>query len=363
MRVTLILLVLALPALASEDPEVRTPRLLWKTPLRSNSFGGGAVADVDGDGRLEIAFATYFGDSAVRVVNGEDGSPVWTWQGVNECLDASVRFVDLDGDGKLELVVPVSNSSHVHAFDAATGKLRWTYKAGHGECIDTPPLIDDVTGDGDLEVVVGTFKGKLHVMRGKDGKGLRTFRVAPGTVQSGATLMDLDGDGVRDFVAANFRGDHKVHAISGKDGASLWTVQTGNHMYHGCSTGDLDGDGVPDLTIGSYDGCVYAIRAKDGHVLWRVATGDTYIMSPTVHVDLDGDGKQEVVSVSQRVTAIDATGEVRWQSPVVSARSHLGAVRGASVADLDGDGGPDLAVVAQNGLFRVFRGTDGKVIY
>ena len=239
------------PAASQPSGTEGTLRVLWTRPLKSNSFGGAAVADVDGDGRPDIAFATYFGDSSVHVLSGVDGRPLWTWRGDNECLDASLRFTDLDGDGKLELVVPVSNTGRVLAFDAATGKLIWERRLDAGECIDTPPCIADADGDGQPDVIVGTFKGKLHVIRGRDGELLRSLPIAPGAVQSCPIVMDLNGDGIADFVAANFRGDHCLHAVSGKDGKPLWKVQTGSDIYHGPSAGGHGGQGEPHMGIGA----------------------------------------------------------------------------------------------------------------
>lgn len=347
----------------ASQPAVQTPRLLWRTPLKSNSFGGAAVADVDGDGRLEVAFATYFGDSAAYVLCGGDGREVWKYQGGEECLDASLRFSDVNGDGKLELVVPVSNTSLLLAFDAASGKQLWKYEAGFGECTDTPPAIVDVDGDGKPEIVIGTFKGNLHVVRGSDGSAVRKLKVAPGAVQSCPLVLDLNGDGVMDFVAANFRGDHRVHAVDGKTGEELWFVQAGDHMYHGPSLGDLDGDGRPELAIGSYDGKIRAFRAVDGKVLWTVAPGDRYFMSPTVMADVDGDGKPEVLAASQRITAIRGDGSTLWSVPADESNGLESVTRGVSVADLDGDGGPDLAYLNSKGLFRVLRGRDGARLY
>jgi outer membrane protein assembly factor BamB len=353
----------------------RELRVLWHVPLRSTSFGGAAAADVDGDGRLEVAFATYFGDSAVRVLNGEDGSELWRYQGggastQGECLDASLRFTDLDGDGALELVVPVSNSSLVLAFNARDGTQRWSYQAGQGECIDTPPAIVDVDGDGAPEITVGTFKGKLHVVRAS-GAGLRTLQVAGpnAAIQSGPAILDLDGDGVLDFVCADFNGEQRVRAVSGvapEGGArprELWRLEVGQAMYHGCSQADLDGDGRPELVIAAYDGQVYALRAKDGAVLWSARPGETYIMAPTSIGDLDGDGRPEVVATSKRVTALRADGTVLWSVAPALPAGAWGITRGVALADMDGDGGLDCVFTNGAGMLRVLRGKDGAQLY
>src|SRR5262245_66429877 len=78
-------------------PTVRKPRLMWSVSIKSQSFGSAAVADLDGDGKIDVAFETYFGDSAVHALHGDTGKPQWTWKGKGECLDASARISDETG--------------------------------------------------------------------------------------------------------------------------------------------------------------------------------------------------------------------------------------------------------------------------
>jgi outer membrane protein assembly factor BamB len=359
-RIAVIVLVGVAAALSAQSPPLE---VLWKVPLRSNSYGGAAVADVDGDGLLEVAFGTYFGDSRVLVLNGEDGSELWSHDAGRACLDASVRFGDVNGDGRLDLVVPVSNTCRVHAFEAATGKIQWTYETGDGDCIDSPPALVDLNGDGFPELVFGSFRNRLHVVDGPTGKRVRLLDVGTGFIQTGPVVMDLDGDEVADFVAGTFKGDNRLWALSGRTGEPLWHHEVGKGIgiYHGPAVGDLDGDGIPELVQTAYDGVVRCLRSKDGKVLWSLNPGERYYMSPAAIADLDGDGKLEVIAVSSRVTVIESDGEVRYSKRI--AAGWGGAHRGASIADLDGDGNLDIAYLLDNGSFGVRRGRDGELLY
>jgi outer membrane protein assembly factor BamB len=358
------LLAAAEPPAGPQEPPVLAPRVLWTLPVNSHSFGAGAIADADGDGGLDVAFATYFGDATVRVLAGRSGAVLWSYHDPDpardDCYDASLRFADVTGDGSLDLVVPCSSGCRVLCFAARDGRVQWSTHLGAAACTDSPPWIGDADGDGATDVVVGTFKSNLKVIRGSDGALLRTLEVAPsGAVQSGPLLVDLNGDGVRDLIAAIFgRADQGVYAIDGRDGARLWRIETPESIYHGPALGDVDGDGAPEIAVACYDGRVRLARAATGEVLWSAAA-DRYLMSPAVIVQLDGAGPPEIVAAGDRVTALRHDGSLLWQVAANPALPHDSVTRGVCVSDLDGDAAPDLTCLSGNGLLSVLRGRDG----
>ena len=55
----------------------QTPSILWHFNTHDASFGNAALGDLDHDGRPEIAFSSYWGDSCIYVLNAEDGTLLW----------------------------------------------------------------------------------------------------------------------------------------------------------------------------------------------------------------------------------------------------------------------------------------------
>jgi hypothetical protein len=123
----------------------------------------------------------------------------------------------------------------------------------------------------------------------------------PVRVNSSPALADLDGDGVKGVVVGGADGadppdetNCSVTALSGATGEQLWSFATKGGTWSSPRLVELDGDGVPDVVIGSADGHVYLISGKDGGLVHRYRAGGPVYSSPAT-ADLDGDGTPELV--------------------------------------------------------------------
>lgn len=113
---------------------------------------------------------------------------------------------------------------------------------------------------------------------------------------------------------------------------SSW-CQTG--WYSSPATIDIDGDGRLDVVAGSYD--VVALKGTDGSLLWRGESGSR--VWPGIAIgDLAGDGRPAIVvgRSGPSVTVYERGGSVRGGWPVAPFAS--GEVRSLALADLDRDG-------------------------
>jgi hypothetical protein len=129
----------------------------------------------------------------------------------------SPALADINGDGKLEIIVATFDGK-IRAYKQDGTKL-WTYNYANGKKLfASDPVIGDVTGDGQLDIVFGTYSPKQDAnsfvgIIGLDRNGvlLPNFPLAL-TNESGSyagvraapTLVDFDGDCKVEILAASW---------------------------------------------------------------------------------------------------------------------------------------------------------------
>jgi outer membrane protein assembly factor BamB len=119
-----------------------------------------ALADLDGDGRIEIAVGSWDGRMYVW---SDDGQPRPGWPvSVEDQIISSAALVDLDGDDRLDVVVG-SKDGRLYGWTAQADPLPgFPYELG--DAVFSSPWVGDLDGDGRADIVVGANNG-LHLIR------------------------------------------------------------------------------------------------------------------------------------------------------------------------------------------------------
>ena len=332
-----------------------------------------AVGDLDADGDLDVACASA-GDSTLSVF--EQVSPSLFGSGpsatIGSALDTpgarSLAAADLDGDGRLDLVSANGTGDSLSIFfQRSTGEFVAAPDAIVSGCDDpTCVAAADLDGDGDLDLASANAGSSDLRVFAQDGPGVfaeSPSRVlgAPATTQGPQHLLlvDLDGDGDVDVVSANTSGNTLALFWNPGDGAfpvlpsaTLGSAATTPSPRALCAA-DLDGDGDLDLACANGGDHRIAVFAQGAPATFPAApslvlTAPELTTPDTIAAgDIDRDGDVDLVSGntgSRNLTIF------RQVSPGVfgAAPEALGgpaftdSPRTLVVADLDGDGDPDL---------------------
>ncbi len=333
---------------------------LWVFRTNGYIYPSPALGDLDGDGKLEVVIGS--GDSYIYAINGEDGSLLWKYtKHYFKAIISSPALGDIDGDGKLEVIIGNANGI-IYALNGEDGSPLWRYVTGGA--VYSSPALGDLDGDGRLEVVVGSWDGYIYAINGENGSLCWNFFA--GHISSSLALGDLDGDGRLEVVVGSE--DNNIYAINGEDGSLLWNYTTRGDVDSSPALGDIDGDGKLEVVVGSEDGNIYAINGEDGSLLWKYATGPwsyaigAWVYSSPALGDVDGDGRLDVIvgSGDNNIYAINGEdGSLLWRCVTGGA-----VYSSPALGDLDGDGRLEVVVGSwDNNVYALDVPSAGKRVY
>ncbi len=293
---------------------------LWKVdtgkPVRSSA----AIGDINGDGNNDVVVGSdngklYAVDSSGRDLNG---FPFTLNRDKTAAIASSPALADVDNDGKLEIAVGADDGKIYLIKVTADGPtLMSGYPVGTEYNVRSSPIFADIDGDGRYEIVVGSDDFSIYAFK-MDGKypSVITEETDPVTKRkikkrvskwpikteykiqfSSAAAADVDGDKRPEAFIGS--GDGFLYGLKG-DGSPLpgFPVQCGGKLYYSSPVlADVSGDGNADIVIASSDGGVYAFDSKGTAVSgFPIVTGANNSINVTPAIaDVNNDGYLEVV--------------------------------------------------------------------
>ena len=352
------------------------------TPLAPRDASTGstafALADFDGDGRLDLAYGTTgsAGGLVLRVGLGGDPPVFDAFHSAEPTpggIEAGLAAQDLDGDGRPEIVLPL-----VDVFRVAEGGRSEALGAFTSPAVaSVAGALGDTDGDGAIELWTQTALGVdpigVDVRRWRDGHFELQATLPEPLVRNGAEhlLADLDGDGHLDVLVSRMfvpAGVARAGVHWGRSGA----LPQADAEVIGCevdsyaeAVADVDGDGIPDLVVSNLGGVTLCRGIGQRRFALPVPIYATPIAGGLAinfwFGDLDRDRKPELVIVDQtieRVMVFSVQPDGAWRklaeaSTPTDLQGRPSSYVFAPPYDLDGDGRVDVAFWTPTGLYAL----------
>jgi lipoprotein NlpI len=356
----------AVASTGAEDELVdrRTPKVSFRAgdeaALPPRAGRGSAVtlalADLDGDGRLDLVEA---GGDAVRLLRNEGGRfvDVTRTSGVLGPARAAVGG-DYDNDGRVDLLVvrPTGLALYRNEGEGSFAAVEKAAGLPGKEGLPATAAFADLDHDGDLDIVVP------GLLLQNDGDGTFTDvteKAGIATTGQPLAVVPTDFDNGRDLdllvlrreksplLFRNLR-DGRFDDVAGPAGLAV------EGPFRSVAAGDINKDFYTDLVLGTEGASLLALSDGRGRFVVAPGPGGSGGAEAAQIFDYDNDGLLDLLVVSEKGPRLFRNLGSEW-ADVTDATFPLGLRRGGfagaalGVADLDGDGDADVLVATAAG--------------
>ncbi|MHC2283072.1 putative delta-60 repeat protein [Bradyrhizobium diazoefficiens] len=282
------------------------------SPTNRAHSSDSALADLNGDGRLDVLVANTGNNGGVSVLLGNgDGSFSFSTVLPSNADPLGVAAADLNGDGIAD--VAFSNVPGAYGIQIYLGTGVGTFTAAPNVPAATHTAsvaLEDLDGDTNTDLVFSSYDGTVSVALGNgDGSfrtpvsytlGIASDGIGPGNV----TLANVNGDAALDLVYANPLLD-SVSVLLGNGDGTFQNQQlfgSGGSLPGWATVGDFTGDGRVDIAVTNFSSNSISILQNGTPTIVAVAYSIDKNDAPTI--SSSGGGSTAGISIAENTTPV-----------------------------------------------------------
>lgn len=284
------------------------------------------IADLDGDGRMDVAMSSTYNSNASFVVNKNISTPsninfgtLLEFPGNAGYTTSDIAIADLDKDGKPDVILSHTNNIiSIYRNISSIHNIQFASKIDivlSGSAAINTIAVGDIDGDGKVDIATAGGAGSMiNTLRNTSTIGSISFAAFGTTTLSGTitgiAIGDVDNDLKADILygaSASTVGILKNNSTVGTISISTTptTIATLANTPNEIKLGDIDGDGKLDITVGYSSGTQISIFKNNSVGTFSVATKNDFSLfggstnpNAVALCDMNGDTKADIVSAA-----------------------------------------------------------------